>query len=425
MDKPPQQQQQHQQDPPPYKKFYLDWWRIRRSTVYGIVALVVIVSVLSFGTWFALRNNWFAEESTDHLPKNAARILSFEGDVRITRAATRETVIVNRETIVAAGDTIQTQADGKAIVQMVDGSVYTVRPNSTVIIRNNSSIFGGSNVRVSLGDGQLNVRTDQQPGSAENVVEMLDSETTVRPQTDASFNADAQTNGGEIRISRGSVETNVGGSRTTLSENEFAALNNGQLTAKEKLLVPPRPASPADGAQLADNSGAGVNVGFAWQEDSGIPIQSYYIQVSRSPIFAADAIMVDRGSLTGREFRLAGLAPGTYYWRVRSTSRSGQTSEWNPHWKFTVVRRVANPAIDVTAWNVEPVGGNVYILTGRTRPGLLVRSQGNQIFAANDGSFRLQVSTPLSELPVELTDDQGNRAGFVISVRGARVLRKF
>ena len=89
------------------------------------------------------------------------------------------------------------------------------------------------------------------------------------------------------------------------------------------------------------------------------------------------------------------------------------------------MRRVANPAIDVTAWNVEPVGGNVYILTGRTRPGLLVRSQGNQIFAANDGSFRLQVSTPLSELPVELTDDQGNRAGFVISVRGARVLRKF
>ena len=414
-----------QPETPQYKKFYLDWWRIRRTTVYGIISLVVVVSVLSVGTWYALRSNWFEPEPTDHLPKNAARILSFEGEVRITRAATRETVIVNKETLVAAGDTIQTQADGKAIVQMVDGSVYTVRPNSTVIIRNNSSIFGGPNVRVSLGDGQLNVRTDQQPENAENVVEMLDSETTVRSQTDASFNADAQTNGGEIRISRGSVETNVGGTRTTLGENEFAAVNNGQLTAKEKLLVAPRPAAPADGAQLVDSSGAGVNVGFTWREESGIPIQSYYIQVSRSPIFAADAIMVDRGSLTGREFRLAGLTPGTYYWRVRATSRSGQTSDWNPHWKFTVVRRVASPAIDATAWNIESVGGNVYILTGRTRPGLLVRSQGNQIFAANDGSFRLQVSTPLSELPVELTDDQGNRAGFVISVRGARVLRKF
>ena len=417
--------QPQQETPQQYKKFYLDWWSIRRSTVHGIVTLVVVVSVLSLGTWIALRSNWFSQETTDHLPKNAARILSFEGDVRITRAATRETVIVNKETAVAAGDTIQTQADGKAIVQMVDGSVYTVRPNSTVIIRNNSSIFGGSNVRVSLGDGQLNVRTDQQPENTENVVEMLDSETTLRPQTDASFNDDAQTNGGEIRISRGSVETNVGGTRTTIGENEFAALNNGQLTSKEKLLLPPRPDSPADGAQLVDNSGAGVSVGFAWQEESGIPIQSYYIQVSRSPIFAADAIMVDRGSLSGREFRLAGLAPGTYYWRVKSTSRSGQTSEWNPHWKFTVVRRGASPEIDVTGWGVEQVGGNVYILSGRTRPGLLVSSQGKRIFAANDGSFRLQVTTPLSELPVELTDDRGNRAGFVVSVHGARVLRKF
>ena len=308
---------------------------------------------------------------------------------------------------------------------MVDGSVYTVRPNSTVIIRNNSSIFGGGNVRVSLDDGQLNVRTDQQPNDAENVVEMFESETSVKSQTDASFNADAQRNGGEIRISRGSVETTVGGTKTTLSENEFAALNNGQITSKEKLLLAPKPAAPADGAQLVDNTNSGVSVSFTWQDESNIPIEGYYLQVSRSPIFAADAILVDRSSLPTREFRLAGLAPGTYYWRVKSTSRSGQTSDWNPHWKFTVVRRGSSPAIDVTGWNVEKVGGSVYILTGRTQPGLLVRSQGNQIFAASDGSFRLQVSTPLSELPVEFSDDRGNRAGFVIAVRGARVLRKF
>jgi hypothetical protein len=415
---------QEEQQTPQYKKFYLDWWRIRRSTVYGIAAFIVAGSVISLGTWYALRNDWFSQDTADHLPTNAARILSFEGDVRITRAATRETIIVTKETSVAAGDTIQTQADGKAIVQMVDGSVYTVRPNSTVIIRNNSSLFG-PNVRVSLDDGQLNVRTDQQPENSENVVEMFESETSVKSQTDASFNADAQTSGAEIRISRGSVETMVGGTRTTLSENEFAALNNGQITAKEKLLIAPRPASPADGSQLTDNSGSGVGVTFTWEEDSGIPIQGYYLQVSRSPIFAADAILVDRASLASREFRLAQLAPGTYYWRVKSTSRSGQTSEWNPHWKFSVVRRGSSPSIDVANWSMEPVGGNVYILTGKTRPGLLVRSQGNQVFASNDGSFRLQVSTPLSELPVELSDDRGDRAGFVISVRGARVLRKF
>ena len=409
---------------PQFKKFYLDWWRIRRSTVYSLIAVVVLVSVIGLGVWIAMRNNWFLEQTITDVPKDSAKILSFEGDVRVTRAATRETITITKETYVAAGDTIQTQADGRAIVQMVDGSVITVKPNSTVIIRNNSSIFG-PNVRVSLDDGQLNVRTDQQPDSAQNVVEMMDSETAVKPQTDASFNADAQTNGGEIRISRGSVDTTVGGAKTTLTENEFASVNDGRITSKEQLLLPPKPVSPSDSAQVVDTTNSGVSVSFNWQDDSTLPIASYYLQVSRSPIFAADAILVDRSSLVSREFRLAGLVPGTYYWRVKSTSRSGQTSEWNAHWKFVVVRRGASAAIEATSWGVEQVGGNVYLISGRTQPGLLVRSQGNQVFAGPDGSFRLQISSPLSEVAVEMSDDKGNRAGFVISLRNSRVLRKF
>lgn len=407
-----------------YKKIYVEWWRIRRSTIYWIVAAVVIISGVSFGTWYAIRNDIFAQQSLSDIPKDAARILSFEGDVRITRAATRETIIVTKEIYVAAGDTIQTQGDGKAIVQMVDGSVYTVRPNSTVIIRDNSSIFGGANVRVALDDGQLNVRTDVQPKDTENIVEMSDSETALKSQTDASFNTDSQ-NGGEIRISRGSADTTVGGVKTTVNENEFASINDGRISSKEQLLLPPKPVSPPDGSQLVDSGGNGVSVSFTWQDDSSLPVSGYYLQVSRSPIFASDAILVDRSSLTSRDFRLAGLAPGNYYWRVKSTSRSGQRSEWNAHWKFTVSKRGSSPAIDVTAWSSERVGGNVYLIGGRTQPGLLVKSQGNQVFAGPDGSFRLQISTPLSEVAVEFSDDRGNRAGFVLSLRNTRVLRRF
>src|SRR5688500_2223480 len=141
-----------------YKKIYLEWWKIQRSTIIGLVVFVCVSAAVVFGGWWAIKNNFFvAQENTD-LPKNAARILSFEGEVRITRAATRETIIVTKEIHVAARDTIQTQAGGRAIVQMIDGSVYTVRPNSTVIIRVNLPLFGGNNDRVVLYDGQLNVR---------------------------------------------------------------------------------------------------------------------------------------------------------------------------------------------------------------------------------------------------------------------------
>jgi hypothetical protein len=306
---------------------------------------------------------------------------------------------------------------------MIDGSSYSIRPNSTVVIRDNSSLFGGTNVRVSLDDGQLNVRTNQQQENTENVVEMMDSETKLRSQTDASFNADAVANGGEIRISRGSVETSIGGESSTLNADEYAALSNGKITSREKLLGAPRPSLPANMSQIVDPSGAGVGVTFVWDDESGP--STYYIQVSKSPTFASDAILADRGGLTSREFRLAGLQPGNYYWRLKSTARSGQASEWNDAWRFSVVRRESSSAIDAAEWNAERVGGNVYIISGRTQPGTAVRSQGREVYAGSDGGFRLQIATPLSEIAIELADDTGNRAGFVLSLRNSRILRRF
>jgi hypothetical protein len=405
-----------------YRRIYVEWWRIRKSTISGLLMFIGAAALIGGGGWWALQHDWFAATDASEMPKDAARIIAFEGDVRITRAATRETIVVTKETFVAAGDTIQTQADGRATIQMIDGSVYTVRANSTIVVRDNSSIFGSKNVRVALDDGQLNVRTDQQPGQGDNVVEMLESETELDPQTDASFNADAGTKGGEIRISRGSVETTIGGSKTTITENEYAAVNNGRIASKEQLIAPPRPVAPQNMAQLGDASG-GLTVTFSWQDQS--PSSGYYLQVARSPFFASDSILVDRGSLNARDFRLAGLGPGNYYWRVKATAPSGQVSEWSEPAKFSVVRREASADIAVSEWSVQQVGGNVYIISGKTQPGLAVRAQGRETFALGDRSFRLQISTPQAEVPIEMSDDRGNRAGFVLSLRNGRVVRRF
>jgi hypothetical protein len=405
-------------------KFYVDWWNIRKSTIYGLVITVVVLASIGAGLWWASRNNWFMATENADLPKDAARIVSFEGEVRVTRAATRETILVTKETYVTAGDTIQTQSDGRATIQMIDGSVYSVRPNSTIVVKDTTSIFGGKNVRVSLDDGQLNVRTDEQPNDAKNIVEVADSENQLMPKTDASFNADAATGGGEIRISRGGVESTMGGEKTVIGENEFASVNNGKLTARERLLGAPRPQLPGNASQIVD-PGNGASVSFSWQDPEGNPASSYYLQVSRSPIFASDSTLVDRNGMQTREFRLSGLSPGTYYWRVKATSTSGQTTNWNDAWKFAVVRAGESLGIDATNWNVERVGGNVYIVTGRTRPGMVVRAAGRETFAGADGAFRLQISTSAAEAPFEIGDDRGNRTGFVISMRNGSLVRKY
>ena len=407
-----------------YRKFYVEWWNVRKSTIYGLIAILVVGGAIAGGSWWASKNNWFVATQDAEMPVDAAKIISYEGEVRIIRAQTRETILVTKETWVAAGDTIQTQSDGRAIVQMIDGSVYSVRPNSTVVVRDSTSLFGGKNVRVSLNDGQLNVRTDEQPADSNNIVEVADSENRLLPQTDASFNADGN-NAGEIRVSRGGVETTIGGDRTTIEQNEFAAVNSGKLSARERLLAPPRPAVPGNSSQIVDASGTGVSVLFGWQDAEAGNAASFYLQVSRSPLFASDAILVDRSGLTSREFRLAGLSPGTYYWRLRSNARSGQTTNWNDAWKFTVIKRGGSISIETSDWKAERVGGNVYFISGKTQPGMVVRSQGRETFAGPDGSFRLQISTPSAETKVEVGDDRGNRAGFVISLRTGNLLGRY
>jgi hypothetical protein len=50
---------------------------------------------------------------------------------------------------------------------------------------------------------------------------------------------------------------------------------------------------------------------------------------------------------------------------------------------------------------------------------------GREVYAGGDGTFRLQVATPVSEVSVELADDRGNRAGYVLSLRNSSILRRF
>ena len=404
-----------------YRKFYVDWWHIKRSTIYRIAAIAVFLGILICSGWWLYRNDFFlAKQELSEIPKDAARIVSFEGDVRIIRAATRETILVTRTTFVTAGDTIQTQADGRAQVQMIDGSMLSIRPNSTVVIRDNTSIFGGKNVRVSLDDGQINVRTQEQSEKTENVVEVKESENRVFPQTEASFKINQQTSGGEIRISRGGVETNVGGEKTIVGENEFAAITGGKISPKEQLLDAPKQVAPANSEQVAANA----DISFRWQKPESNSAVGYHLQIAKSSFFVADTVIIERENLNSQIFTLANLAPGIYYWRLRANAVSGQTSDWGEPYKFTVIKQTSNEALAAGDWQIEPVGGNIYLINGKTQPGATVRISGREIFAAADGTFRLQVISKTSSVTVEISDERGNRSRYTLNLTSGKAVRQ-
>jgi hypothetical protein len=406
------------------RNYYVDWWHIKKSNVYGVAAILVFLILVMIGSWWIFRTDWAISTESDQIPKDAARLVSFEGDVRVVRATTRETILVTRPTHVLAGDTIQTQADGRAQVQMIDGSTLSVRPNSTVVIRDSSSIFGGSSVRVAVDGGQINVKTEDQTDGTNNVVEVKQAENKLFPQTDASFGVNPKTNGGEIRISRGGVETSIGGEKTVIRDGEFASVNpSGKLSPREKLLPPPKPLAPAALEKVFAGANGTGNAIFRWQKSDPNTNFVYRLEVSTSPFFVPDMMIAERDSLTSPNSSLENLLPGNYFWRVRAVANSGQTSEWSEPSKFTIIKREESQALGASDWQVEKVGGSIYLVSGRTQAGATVRIQGRETFAGSDGGFRLQVSARSSEVPVEISDERGNRTRMVLSLSAGRIVR--
>jgi hypothetical protein len=119
-----------------------------------------------------------------------------------------ETIVVMKETYVAAGDTVQTQGDGKA-VQMIDGSKFCPA-NNTVVIRDTSSLLRRQNVRVAQRTTDSSTFAPTSSRKTPRTSSDVGFETRLKEQTMRAL-CGRKRNSGEIRISRGSVETTVGG----------------------------------------------------------------------------------------------------------------------------------------------------------------------------------------------------------------------
>jgi uncharacterized cupin superfamily protein len=322
---------------------------------------------------------------------------------------------------------VQTQANGRARIGLADGSTLLVKPNSTIVIRDNARADDGkkTNVHVGVVSGQLSVRTDQQAEGTTNVVETPKTKNAVGEKTNASFGVNAEGTE-EIRVASGAIETtNQQGDKTSIRGGEYVSVNNsGRLSPAQKLLDVPQPARPHDLEKVFVGSNGAANVALKWQRpQSGTP--SYYrVEVATSPFFVADGKVIERDQLVANEFGASDLRPGVYFWRVRATAASGQASDWSDPLKFIVVNRGTGSQVAVSNLSAELLGGNIYLVRGKADPGTTIRVAGRETIAAPDGAFQIQVtaSAATRELTVEGQDSQGNSSQYKVSLsaRGAR-----
>ena len=401
-------------------RFAYDWWIIQKRFVYLVIAIFMLCGLAAGAALYVYKyGNPFRNVAVVNHPAGA-RFISFEGDVRVIRAATREMIAANGDTELYPGDTVQTQANGRARIGLADGSTLLVKPNSTIIVRDNARADDGkkTNVHVLVNSGQLSVRTEQQADGVTNVVETPKTKNTVGEKTNASFGVNAEGTE-EIRVSTGAIETtNRNGEKTSIREGEYVSVNNsGRLSPAQKLLDVPQPARPHDREQVFIGPNGAASVALKWQRpQSGTPAY-YRVEVATSPFFVADGKVIERDQLVATEFGASELRPGVYFWRVRATAASGQASDWSDPLKFVVMAR-GSAQVAVSDLSTELLGGSIYLIRGKADPGVTIRCSGRETIAAADGSFQIQVTAAATtrDLALEAQDSRGNTSQYRVSL---------
>lgn len=406
------------------RRFVFDWWVVQKRIVYLLVAIFILCGLAAGGAVYVWKyGNPLKNVGTGVKPSSGARFISFEGDVRVIRSATRETIVPGPETELYPGDTVQTQATGRARVSMADGSTLVVRPNSTIIVRDNASEDNGkkTNVHVVVDSGQMSVRTEQQPAGASNVVETPKTKTKMGEQTGASFSVNPEGTE-EIRINSGSIETtNRTGDKTTLHGGDYVSVNpQGTLSQPQRLLEIPQPSQPRDLEKFYVEGNGSANISLKWlRPRSGTPAY-YKVEVATSPFFVASGKVIERDQLGSTEFTASDLRPGVYFWRVRATASTGQTSEPSEPKKFIIATRGSGSRVPVSNLAAELLGGSIFLIRGRSEPGTTIRVAGRETIVPADGSFQIQITAPpgMQEVNIDAEDPRGNSTPYRLSLSG-------
>jgi len=182
------------------------------------------------------------------------------------------------------------------------------------------------------------------------------------------------------------------------------------------LLDVPQPGQPRDLEKVYVGANGAASVALKWQRpQSGTP--SYYrVEVATSPFFVADGKVIERDQLVATEFGASDLRPGVYFWRVRATAGSGQISDWSDPLKFIVKTRGTGSQVAVANLSTELLGGNIYLIRGKTEPGTTIRVAGRETIAGSDGLFQAQVTAGgnVRELILEAQDSHGNSSQYTV-----------
>jgi FecR protein len=339
-----------------------------------------------------------------------AQFIAVQGGVELRHGDQGEWEPARSRDVLRSGDYVKTGGNGSAEVVFLDGTLYTVRPDTLFLVtRQRAAIGNASDQTISMEYGWVNLNTAQRGGR----VTTPKAEARVGRDTEAAVSFDRSTATARFSAYRGDVEvTSEAGVVRKLGALEQVTQVGALLSEARSMPGAPNLLAPVAGLETTLDGDR--KLVLSWEPVAGAA--RYALQVSRNRLFVDNLIDVESRTTTHATLGLR--AEGTFEWRVASRLRDGLQGPWSEPRTFRVVGSThAGESGDTTPPQLEidqvQAYGNVFIVNGRTEPGATLTLNGESVAVAANGTFTKTVLVSgdgWSFLELTATDASGNVA---------------
>jgi hypothetical protein len=313
-----------------------------------------------------------------------ARFTALDGTVRVKKGNSNSWVAGDYNLPLEKGDVVQTGSEGMAKVVFNDGTSYTVKQDSLIVIEENSANDQQqTNVAVAVSTGTVDLSTATYSQGSKSQVIVAGATASLAPDSAAQVHNDPKTDQHEILIKKGSGEVTRDGETVQLAAWEMVNLQKGTHLVKDKEIGPPTPIAPANMAPLFSIGESMKDVQFSWTPMANAV--GYRLRISRNPYFSST--LVDK-KINTAAVTVTNLGEGAYYWMVQSYDSTGKESVESEKNRFTIIPKGKDTeAIEL---DLDPFiqHGHVIEVTGKTQTGARVMVNGSEVpMIGSDGGF--------------------------------------
>jgi len=312
-----------------------------------------------------------------------AHFTALDGTVRIKKANASSWTNADYSIPLEKGDVVQTSSEGMAKIVFSDGTNYTVKQDSLIVVEENSANDQQqTNVAVAVSTGTVDLATPTYSQGSKSQVIVAGATASLAPDSAAMVHNDPKSDEHEILVKKGSGDVTRNGETVRLADWEKVNFRTESAHMdKTKEIGPPTPISPANMAPIFASSDPKVE--FSWTKAANA--KGYRLRISKNPYFSST--IVDRSVKTA-DVLVSGLEQGAYYWMVQSVDGNGKESVESEKNRFTIIPRGKDS--EALSLELDPFiqHGHVLELTGKTETGARVMVNGAEVpLVGNDGSF--------------------------------------